>query len=139
MQDDAFFKELLTIFKGECREHIETMTQGLTDLEKHMNTDKQIEVAEVVHRSAHSLKGAARTIGLSDIEPICQSLETTFSIFMRHKFTIPSEMFDKFRTAVRLLSEALESINSEGKTEGDKSELIRVVDEVSSQMVQYRK
>lgn len=139
MQDDAFFKELLGIFKGECREHVQTMTQGLNDLEQNMNSEKQIEIAEVVHRSAHSLKGAARTIGLTDIEPICQSLETTFGTFMRQKFTIPAEMFDKFRTGVRLLSDALESINSEGKTVGDKTELIRVVDEVCSQMVQYRK
>jgi two-component system chemotaxis sensor kinase CheA len=139
MQNDAFFKELLVIFKGECREHVQTMTQGLADLEKNMNSEKQIEIAEVVHRSAHSLKGAARTIGLTDIEPICQNLETTFGIFMRQKFTIPAELFDKFRMGVRLLSDALESINSEGKTEGDKTELIRVVDEVCSQMVQYKK
>lgn len=139
MQDESFFKELLTIFKGECREHIQTMTQGLDDLEKNMNSEKQIEIAEVVHRSAHSLKGASRTIGLTDVEPVCQSLETTFGIFMRQKFAIPSEMFDKFRNAVKLLSEVLESLNSEGKTEKDKSELMRVVEEISSQMVQYRK
>ncbi|NQT24049.1 Hpt domain-containing protein [candidate division KSB1 bacterium] len=139
MQDEAFFKELLTIFKGECREHVQTMTQGLDDLEQNMNSEKQIEIAEVVHRSAHSLKGAARTIGLVDVEPICQSLETTFGIFMRQKLTIPSEIFNKFHTAVKLLSVLLESINSEGKTEGEKSELMRIVEEISSQMVQYRK
>jgi len=139
MQNDDFFKELLTIFKGECQEHIQTMTSGLDDLEKNMNSDKQIEIAEVVHRSAHSLKGAARTIGLADVEPICQSLETTFGIFMRQKLSIPSEIFEKFRRSIQLLGEVLESINSEGKTEGDKSELIRIVDEISSQMVQYRK
>jgi len=137
--DADFFKELLTIFKGECEEHIQTMKSGVQDLRQHMDTDKQIEIGEVVHRSAHSLKGAARTIGLSDVEPICQSLESNFGILMRQKMLLPSKIFDYFDRSVVLLGEVLASINEEGKVEVDKTDLIRVVEELSSHMVQYRK
>ncbi|HDQ44061.1 MAG TPA: hypothetical protein ENN17_01010 [bacterium] len=139
MMDADFFKELLTIFKGECEEHIQTMKSGVQDLRQHMDTDKQIEIGEVVHRSAHSLKGAARTIGLSDVEPICQSLESNFGILMRQKMLLPSKIFDYFDRSVVLLGEVLASINEEGKVEVDKTDLIRVVEELSSHMVQYRK
>lgn len=139
MQDMDFFKELLTIFKGECEEHIQTMKTCLKDLEQNMDSDKQIEIAEVIHRSAHSLKGAARTIGLADIEPICQTLETNFSILKNQKMTLPSELFENFEHAVNLLGEVLSSIDGSGKVVADKSELVRVVEEVSGQMVQYRK
>lgn len=139
MQDMDFFKELLAIFKGECEEHIETMKTCLKDLEQNMNSDKQIEVAEVIHRAAHSLKGAARTIGLVDIEPICQTLETNFSVLKNQKMTLPSELFENFDHAVVLLGEVLASIDESGKVVADKSELVRIVEEVSGQMVQYRK
>jgi two-component system chemotaxis sensor kinase CheA len=139
MMDSDFFKELLTIFKSECEEHIQTMKSGLQDLRQHMDTDKQLEIGEVVHRSAHSLKGAARTIGLSDIEPICQSLENNFGVFMRQKISLPPELFEYFDRSVVLLGNLLASINAEGKVEADKSDLVRVVDELSNHMIQFRK
>ena len=139
MMDSDFFKELLTIFKGECEEHIQTMKSSLQDLRQNMDSDKQLEIGEVVHRAAHSLKGAARTIGLSDVEPICQTLESIFGIFMRQKMTLPSEVFDQFDRSVVLLGNVLASINAEGKVEADKTDLIRLVEELDSQMAQFRK
>ena len=92
-----------------------------------------VEVIEGVHRAAHSLKGAARTIGLTDIEPICQSLESVFSIYKRKKIAPVSEMTVLIQQAVDQLNKILSSIDDQGAVEGDKSELIRLIDEINKQ------
>jgi two-component system chemotaxis sensor kinase CheA len=139
IRESEFFKELLSMFKMESTEHIQTMLTGLDNLEKHANTPKQLEIAEIVHRSAHSLKGAARTIGLSDMEAPCQSLELNFSQLKREKTAIPPELFALFRQAVNKLGVLLASINENGKVVEDKSELVRLVEEINSKMATLNK
>ena len=82
--------------------------------------------------SAHSLKGAARTIGLTEIEPICQSLESTFGVLKKQKLVIQPELFDMLKRAVDRLGKLLSSLNDEGKVSGDKSELIQLIDDIST-------
>jgi two-component system chemotaxis sensor kinase CheA len=132
--DAGFFKELLNIFKMETGEHIQVMLKGVDELDLHQNTDKQIEIAETVHRSAHSLKGAARTIGLSDVEPICQSLETFFSVLKRQKVSMPPDMTDTLKKAIRNLETLLGTLNAEGKVTGDKTELTRQIEDLQNKM-----
>jgi two-component system, chemotaxis family, sensor kinase CheA len=128
--DDGFFKELLGIFKLETQEHIQSMRTGIGELERHQGTDKQLEVAEGVHRAAHSLKGAARTIGLADVEPICQSLETFFGILKRQKISMPPDLVGMLNRSVQNLETLLSTLNAEGKVTGDKSEITRLIEEI---------
>jgi two-component system chemotaxis sensor kinase CheA len=132
--DPGFFKELLNIFKIETGEHIQVMLNGVDELALHQNTDKQIEIAETVHRSAHSLKGAARTIGLSDVEPICQSLETFFSVLKRQKASMPPDLTDTLKKTIRNLDTLLGTLNAEGKVTGDKAELTRQIEDLQNKM-----
>jgi len=132
--DAGFFKELLNIFKMETEEHIQSMLKGVDELSVHQNTDKQIEIAETVHRSAHSLKGAARTIGLSDVEPICQSLETFFSVLKRQKVGMPPDLTETLKKTIRNLETLLGTLNAEGKVTGDKTELTRQIEDLQGKM-----
>jgi two-component system, chemotaxis family, sensor kinase CheA len=132
--DADFFKELLSIFKLETGEHIQVMLKGVDELALHQNTDKQIEIAETVHRSAHSLKGAARTIGLSDVEPICQSLETFFSVLKRQKTSLPADLTETLKKTIRNLETLLGTLNEGGKVTGDKAELTRQIEDLQNKM-----
>jgi two-component system, chemotaxis family, sensor kinase CheA len=134
-KDDGFFKELLAIFKAETEEHIQAMLDGVDELEKSQGTERQFEVAEPVHRAAHSLKGAARTIGLADVEPICQSLETFFSVMKRQKVTFAPDFANKLKRTVRNLQALLGTLNEEGKVTGDRTELTRQIEDLQSNMV----
>ena len=78
-KNDAFMKRLLSTFKVEADEHIKNITAGLIDLEKDLEPQVKAGIIETVFREAHSLKGAARAVNLTDIETICQSLESVFS------------------------------------------------------------
>jgi two-component system, chemotaxis family, sensor kinase CheA len=134
-KEDGFFKELLTIFRAETDEHIQSMLSGVDELERVQGTEKQIEAAEPVHRAAHSLKGAARTIGLADVEPICQSLETFFSVMKRQKVTFPPDFANKLKRTIQNLQALLGTLNEEGKVTGDRAELTRQIEDLQSIMV----
>jgi two-component system chemotaxis sensor kinase CheA len=81
--DDEFLKQLLAAFRVEADEHLQAMFAGLLDLEKTPPGDAQLPVIEKVYREAHSLKGAARAVNLTDIEAMCQSIETVFAQWKR--------------------------------------------------------
>jgi two-component system chemotaxis sensor kinase CheA len=134
LKDEGFFKELLNIFKMETAEHIVSMLQGVEGLAEHQNTDRQLEIGEAVHRAAHSLKGAARTIGLADVEPICQSLETSFGLLKRQKVSLPQDLLDLLTRTIRNLETLLGTLGPEGKVAGDKTELIRQIEDIQSKM-----
>ena len=139
MKDTNFFKELLSMFKMEADEHVQSIFNGLDALGQANGGDKYMEITETIHRAAHSLKGAARTIGLSDVEPICQSLETFFSVMKRQKVQLPPDIKELVHRAVEGLKGLLASVNDEGKTTADKSELSRIIEEINSRIPELNK
>ena len=134
MMDRDFFKEILSIFKGESQEHIQAIKEGMDQLVNSPPMDDQNVIMESVHRAAHSLKGAARTVGLTDIEPMCQSLESAFSLIKREKLSIPADLINLFNVTVDQLSQILSSIDDEGKITVDKSELARFIEEITNKI-----
>jgi len=78
-KDDEFLKKLLATFRVEADEHLKTMSSCLLELEKAPPGAHRAELVEMIFREAHSLKGAARAVNISDIESVCQSLETVFA------------------------------------------------------------
>jgi len=69
-------EQLLNSFKAELKEHIQTMTDGLLALEQNTIAGEQREDSlEKIFRAAHSLKGAARAVGVTMIEQLAHALE----------------------------------------------------------------
>ncbi|MDA3971247.1 MAG: hybrid sensor histidine kinase/response regulator [Desulfobulbaceae bacterium] len=66
-------KELHQLFKAESEEHLAHLDDGLLRLEK---TPADQPLLEEVFRASHSLKGAARMLGLAKIETGAHGLET---------------------------------------------------------------
>jgi len=97
--DDDFRKKLLETFREEADEYISTITEGLLTLEK-TGPAPSPEMTEEVYRKIHSLKGAARAVGIKEIELICQNLETVFSEMKKGSYIPDASAFDIFHTAV---------------------------------------
>src|SRR3970040_1689859 len=74
-----FLKKLLATFRVAADEHIQAMSSGLMELEKIPAGVQQTELVEKIFREAHSLKGAARAVNLTQIESVCQALESVFA------------------------------------------------------------
>lgn len=82
--EDEFLQMLRATFKVEAEEHIQTIASGLLELERASGDDAERRaVLEATFRAAHSLKGAARAVNLTDIEMICQSMEDVFAQWKR--------------------------------------------------------
>ncbi len=68
--------DLLRLFKAESEEHLARLDDGLLRLEK---TPTDAPLLEEVFRESHSLKGAARMLGLVRIETAAHELESIFN------------------------------------------------------------
>ncbi len=77
--DNAVLKSIMVTFKAEAEEHLLAISEGLTELRRMPPSGARAEVVERIYRDTHSLKGAARSVGLEMIEAICQTLEDVFA------------------------------------------------------------
>lgn len=122
-KDQEFMNHLLAIFKVEADEHLKMISSGLIELEKTETPDKQAEIVEVVFREAHSLKGAARSVNLTDLEALCQMMEGVFAAMKRHELKGSPELFDLLQQAVDHIGRLLPVV--EGKRSAKEKSLHR--------------
>ena len=114
MERDADFRRrLLATFKVEAEEHLRAMSAGLLDLEQTPIPEKQAEIVEVVFREAHSLKGAARSVNLTDIETLCQSLESTLAALKRQTLALSPPLLDLLHEAVNVAGQLLLTVEAQ--------------------------
>lgn len=107
---DDFLRQLHATFMVEAREHVQTLSRGLLELEKAQEPREQAAIAEAIFRAAHSLKGAARAVELAEIEAICQSLEDVFAA-QRRDATVPNaQAMDVLHRALDTIEALLEAV-----------------------------
>jgi two-component system, chemotaxis family, sensor kinase CheA len=99
-RDEEFEKKLRATFRVEADEHIRAMSSGLVELEKSSTDEERASLVETIFREAHSLKGAARAVNASEIESICQSLESTFSVLKHKRLSFSTALFDVLHSGV---------------------------------------
>jgi two-component system chemotaxis sensor kinase CheA len=107
--DIEFKKRLLATFKIETKEHLDAISAGLIILEKDAEQGKRREIVEVVFREAHSLKGAARAVGMTGIESLSHALESVFAMCKRRNSAPSRDLFDLLHRAVDTIGMHLSS------------------------------
>jgi two-component system chemotaxis sensor kinase CheA len=120
-KDEAFLKRLLSTFRVEAAEHLAAMSSCLLDLEKYPAADRQTELVERIFREAHSMKGAARSVNLKEIESSCQSLESVFAAIKKSGLVLTPGHFDVLHRAVDLLSSCLSTLKEGWSAEQKKT------------------
>ena len=78
MEDEEFLQKLMQVFASEAEEHVQAISEGLLELEKAPAPARSQQIIETIFREAHSLKGAGRSVERTDIEAVCQALESVF-------------------------------------------------------------
>jgi two-component system chemotaxis sensor kinase CheA len=106
-QEEEFLKRLRATFNIEAEEHLQAIASGLLELEKAPPLARQQGVTEAIYREAHSLKGAARAVNLSDIEAICQALESVLAAWKQQRLNASAEMFDTLHRSVDAIRNVL--------------------------------
>src|SRR3990172_1653147 len=99
-KNDEFLKKLLATFRVEADEHLKAMSSGLMELEKIPAGEQGTELVEKIFREAHSLKGAARAVNLTEIESVCQLLESVFAALKGKQLAVSAHLFDLLHQAI---------------------------------------
>ena len=90
-------KELAQLFKAESAEHLARLDDGLLRLEK---TPADQALLEEVFRESHSLKGAARMLGLTKIETAAHGLETILNTARKGETPLTPEVIERMNTVL---------------------------------------
>lgn len=82
---------MLQLFRDELDTHLPVLSQGLLDLEKGRAGERDIEA---MMRAAHSIKGAARIVGVEAAVRVAHGMEDCFSAAQGHRIALSSEAVD---------------------------------------------
>ncbi len=91
---------LLATFRVEAAEHLHTIMTNLLSLDRGLPPDETREAIDVTFRAMHTLKGAARSVSLRDVEALCQACESVLSRITRGHVVLSRPMLQHFREAV---------------------------------------
>lgn len=105
--DAQFLEELRAVFDVEAAEHVQAIVTGLLALEEPASAAEQKERIAVVFRAAHSLKGAARAVGMAEVESQCHALEDLFAEWKRAGKVPTAASLDEAQRALSALSAAV--------------------------------
>ena len=122
------------MFRMESEEHMQSIRDGLGKLSASSPNQEVRDTYETVFRAAHSLKGAARTIGLTEIEPIGLSIEKMFGLMKQEELIPSAELNALLLKTISSLKVLIDTLNDEGRITGDRSEVIRLIEEAASQV-----
>jgi chemotaxis protein histidine kinase CheA len=82
---------MLELFRAEMDTHVPVLSEGLLALEKGQAGEKDIEA---MMRAAHSIKGAARIVGIEAAVRVSHAMEDCFLAAKGHRITLTSEAVD---------------------------------------------
>ena len=85
-------EELRELFRVESEEHLQHLDEGLLRLEKDPHDHAMLEE---VFREAHSLKGAARMLGITQVETVAHRFEDILGTAKRGQATLTSDLIDR--------------------------------------------
>ena len=106
--DEEFLKRLQAAFRAEAEEHLQVLSSGLLELERAPEAAPPALI-ESIYREAHSLKGAARAVNMTQIEAICQPMESVFAAWKRGTLAPSPAAFDILNAALDGITQLLAS------------------------------
>jgi two-component system chemotaxis sensor kinase CheA len=99
MDREELTRRLMVTFLEELEEHTNTMNQGLLALEAQRETADP-ELLTTLFRTAHSLKGAARSVGVIPVEQACHELEEILAKVRDGHMQLSSAAFEVLFSAI---------------------------------------
>ena len=104
------FEAYRGLFVAESRENHENLVRNLLLLE--LGTDKN--VIDEIFRSIHTLKGASASMGFSNMEHLCHSMEDVFQLIRSGTAEISMEMVNLLLSCSDIIEQMLDDIEAGG-------------------------
>jgi two-component system chemotaxis sensor kinase CheA len=104
---DDIKARLLATFRVEAEEHLRSLTASLLELDEGLPAERSAEAVERTFRAMHTLKGAARSVGLVDVEALGQACELVLSRIVRGGQPLTPGIVASLQEAVAGIAELL--------------------------------
>jgi two-component system chemotaxis sensor kinase CheA len=108
MDKDKLIQRLMATFLEELQEHVGSLNRDLLALEK--NPENSEGLLKTLFRTAHSLKGAARSVNVNVIEGACHRLEAILEAARDGQLALHTEHFALLFATADALEEASMSL-----------------------------
>jgi two-component system sensor histidine kinase and response regulator WspE len=92
--------QMMDLFRLEVEEQAKTLNQELLNLEANPTVTQPLEA---LMRAAHSIKGAARIVGIDAAVGLAHTMEDCFVAAQNHSLTLNAELVDSLLSGVDLL------------------------------------
>ncbi|HLO84691.1 MAG TPA: response regulator [Nostocaceae cyanobacterium] len=102
-------QRILGYFLEEARDHLNTIEQGLLNLQDTLNDPEMINE---VFRAAHSIKGGAAMLGLNSIQHTAHRLEDCFKILKENPIQVDQKLESLFLSVADTLKALLEQLST---------------------------
>jgi chemotaxis protein histidine kinase CheA len=100
-------QQILGYFIEEAKEHLDTIEQGLVDLQATMSDSERVNE---LFRAAHSVKGGAAMLGFDSIQRTAHHFEDCFKHLKEHPVKIDSKLEDLFLKGFDTLKALVEAL-----------------------------
>jgi two-component system chemotaxis sensor kinase CheA len=105
--DDTFERRLLTLFGDEARGHLAHINGAVAELAEQGAAAHGAPLRAVLD-TLHTLKGAARSVALGDLEYLCHALDGVVAAAARTGTTLQPGQLAVIRAALELAGQLLE-------------------------------
>jgi chemotaxis protein histidine kinase CheA len=128
-------QQILGYFIEEAKEHLDTIEQGLLDLQATMSDTERLNE---MFRAAHSVKGGAAMLGFSSIHKVGHHLEDCFKLLTDHPVKIDQHLENLFLQGFDLLKELVEELQSPyGLREEDAAQTVQAAEPTFAELQNY--
>ncbi len=130
MSDNYSDMSMFDLFRMETEGQLASLGQGLLVLEKDFTNDEELEA---LMRASHSLKGAARMVGVEPVVQIAHVMEDVFVAAQHQKITLSSPAIDVLLRATDLIETiaGLAEENIDGWFSQNKAQVDAAVDKLA--------
>lgn len=106
MEKDELIRRLMKTFVGELEEHARAFDRGLLELERRPGATARAEIFKSLLRTAHSLKGAARSVNVTALEAAGHRLESIIADMRDRRIESAPELFKLLFATVDAIKES---------------------------------
>lgn len=121
--------QYLSMFIDESTEHLQAINEKLLELEQ---SPANLDIVNVIFRSAHTLKGMAATMGFEDLASLTHQMENVLDLVRGGKLTVDSFIFDGLFKSTDELESMLSDIIAGGTGKSDVSGIVAVLKSIVS-------
>mgnify|MGYP002785215977 CR=1 FL=1 len=114
-------QQIMGFFIEEAKEHLDTIEQGLLDLQSTMADTEQMNE---LFRAAHSVKGGAAMLGFDSIQRVSHHLEDYFKVLKENPIKPDRHLEDLFLKGFDALKELVEGLQSPYGLQDDQAQRI---------------